>query len=262
MTTALPPIQTERPYVLSIAGLDPSAGAGLLADVKVFEASRVYGLGVCTALTMQHDSDFRAVDWVPLDRIVAQCEPLLGRYPIRVVKIGLIESLPVLASLLDWLDQTAPDLAIIWDPILNASAGFAFHAVDDRQLVVQLLRKLTLLTPNAPEASQLAGTDQPWAAAEQLSVHCPVYLKGGHLPAQDGQVADYLLVNGYGTSSFPAPFITNGEKHGSGCVLSAALAAGLAQGLSLSNACRLARRYMNQYLASSPTRLGFHSPIA
>ena len=262
MTTALPPIQTERPYVLSIAGLDPSAGAGLLVDVKVFEASRVYGLGVCTALTMQHDSDFRAVDWVPLDRIVAQCEPLFRRYPIRVVKIGLIESLPVLASLLDWLHQTAPNLSIIWDPILKASAGFAFHAIDDRQSVVRLLRKLTLLTPNAPEASQLAGTDQPWAAAEQLSTHCPVYLKGGHLPAQDGQVADYLLVNGYGTSSFPAPFITNGEKHGSGCVLSAALAAGLAQGLSLSDTCRLARRYMNQYLASSPTRLGFHSPIA
>ncbi len=262
MTTALPPIQTERPYVLSIAGLDPSAGAGLLADVKVFEASRVYGLGVCAALTTQHDSDFRAVDWVPLDRIVAQCEPLFERYPIRVIKIGLIESLPVLASLLDWLHRTVPDPAIIWDPILKASAGFAFHAIDDRQPVVQLLRKLTLLTPNAPEASQLTGTDQPWAAAEQLSAHCPVYLKGGHLPTQDGQVADYLLVDGYGIRSFPAPFIASGEKHGSGCVLSAAIAAGLAQGLPLPDACRQARRYMNQYLASSPTRLGFHFKIA
>lgn len=262
MTTALPPIQTERPYALSIAGLDPSAGAGLLADVKVFEASRVYGLGVCTALTMQHDSDFQAVDWVPLDRIVAQCEPLFGRYPIRVVKIGLIESLPVLASLLDWLHQTVPDLTIIWDPILNASAGFSFHDVDDRRLVIQLLRGLTLLTPNAPEASQLTDTHQPWAAAEQLSAHCSVYLKGGHLPTQNGHIADYLLVDGYGTTSFPAPFITNGEKHGSGCVLSAAIAAGLAQGRPLPDACRLARRYMNQYLASSPTRLGFHFSIA
>jgi hydroxymethylpyrimidine/phosphomethylpyrimidine kinase len=192
---------------------------------------------------------------------VAQCEPLFERYPIRVVKIGLIESLPVLASLLDWLHQTAPNLSIIWDPILKASAGFAFHDIDDRQLVVQLLRKLTLLTPNAPEANRLAGTDQSWAAAEQLSAHCSVYLKGGHLPAQNGQVADYLLVDGYGTSSFPAPFIANGEKHGSGCVLSAAIAARLAQGLPLPEACRLARRYMNQYLASSPTRLGFHFPI-
>ncbi|QJD80000.1 hydroxymethylpyrimidine/phosphomethylpyrimidine kinase [Spirosoma rhododendri] len=258
----MPPIQTERPYALSIAGLDPSAGAGLLADVKTLEACGVYGLGVCTALTMQHDSDFRAVDWVPLDRIIAQCEPLFERYPIDVVKIGLIESLDVLANLLDWLQGIAPGVSIIWDPILKASAGFSFHQIDGRSPVLPLLARLSLLTPNAPEAVQLAGTDQPWAAAEQLSAYCPVYLKGGHLPTHDGQVADYLLVDGYGTTSFPAFFIANGEKHGSGCVLSAAVAAGLARGLPLPDACRTARRYMNQYLASSPTRLGFHSTIA
>jgi hydroxymethylpyrimidine/phosphomethylpyrimidine kinase len=261
MMPVLPPIQTERPYALSIAGLDPSAGAGLLADVKTFELGGVYGLGVCTALTMQHDSDFRAVDWVPPDRIVAQCEPLFERYPINVVKIGLIESLDILAELLNWLLRTAPGISIIWDPILRATAGFDFHHIDRPRSVVPLLKKLALLTPNAPEASQLTGIDQPWAAAKTLSRHCPVYLKGGHLPAQNGQVSDYLLLNGIGTTSFPAFFIANGEKHGSGCVLSTAVTAGLARGLPMPDACRLARQYMNHYLASSPTRLGFHSKI-
>lgn len=259
---ALPPIQTERPYALSIAGLDPSAGAGLLADVKTFEASGVYGLGVCTALTIQHDSDFRAVDWVPLNRITAQCEPLFERYPVGVVKIGLIESLDVLAELLDWLHHTAPGVSITWDPILKASAGFGFHQISDRPSVLPLLNRLALLTPNAPEAVQLAGTDQPWAAAERLSTCCPVYLKGGHLPTPNGQVTDYLLLDGVEAVSLPAFFIENGEKHGSGCVLSAAVAAGLAKGLALPDACRSARQYMNHYLASSPTRLGFHPTIA
>ena len=124
------PIQTERPYALTIAGLDPCAGAGILADTKVFEACAVYGLGVCTALTMQHDADFRQVEWVPLPTIIAQCKPLVERYPIWVVKIGLIESLFVLTELLDWLTDSPARCAPALGPHPDRVGRFSFSWFD------------------------------------------------------------------------------------------------------------------------------------
>ncbi len=253
-------IQTKRPYVLSIAGLDPSAGAGILADVKVFEAQKTYGLAVATALTVQHDASFRHVHWVSLEQIIAQCEPLLERYPIEVVKIGLIESIPVLDGLLNWLNLQNPKIIILWDPILKASAGFDFHRLTLSTLT-PVLQNLTLITPNIPEIQQMTGEQAVQKAAQALSTYCHVYLKGGHSSPENGQIADYLFETTQKVTAYPAPFIPKGEKHGSGCVLSAALAAGLASGFSLGKAGANARLYMDRYLASTPYLLGFHEPI-
>ncbi len=253
-------IQTERPYVLSIAGLDPSAGAGILADVKVFEAQKTYGLAVATALTIQHDASFRKVRWVTLEEIVAQAEPLFERYPIQVVKIGLIESMSVLSGLLDWLFRQNPQITIIWDPILKASAGFDFHRLILNESI-PILQKLTLITPNIPEIQRITGQRDPQKGAQLLRTYCNVYLKGGHASSDNGLIIDYLFDTAGKVVAYPAPCIPNGEKHGSGCVLSAALSAGLAKGFSQSKACANARLYMNSYLASTPYLLGFHEPI-
>ncbi|PKK37512.1 hypothetical protein BWI96_06515 [Siphonobacter sp. SORGH_AS_0500] len=253
-------IQTERPYVLSIAGLDPSAGAGILADVKVFEAQQTYGLAVATALTIQHDASFRKVHWVSLEEIIAQCEPLFERYPIQVVKIGLIESMSVLSGLLDWLVLQNPKIILLWDPILKASAGFDFHRLTLNELV-PILQKLTVITPNIPEIQQITGEQDPQKAAQTLSNYCNVYLKGGHSSSENGQVTDYLFDIHQTVIAYPAPFIPNGEKHGSGCVLSAVLATGLAKGFSQKEASARARLYMDRYLASTPYLLGFHETI-
>ncbi len=250
-------IQTERPYVLSMAGLDPSAGAGILADIKVFEAQKTYGLAIATALTAQHDASFRNVTWISLEQIIAQSEPLFERYPIQVVKIGLIESVTVLFGLLDWLVLQNPKIIIIWDPILKASAGFDFHQLTLNTLI-PVLQKLTLITPNIPEIQQITGEQNAQKAAHALNTYGQVYLKGGHGSSENGQVTDYLFDTDQKVTAYPAPFIPNGEKHGSGCVLSAALAAGLAKGFSLSKAGANARLYMNRYLASTPYLLGFH----
>lgn len=248
-------IQRERPYALSIAGLDPSGGAGLLADIKTFEASRVYGLGVCTALTAQHDSRFDSVSWISFEQIRAQCLPLLERYPIPVVKIGLIESFEVLDRLVFWLHMEFPAIRLVWDPILKASAGFGFHT--GHADAVGCLSSLHLVTPNLPEARQLAGLPEGPEAAVRLSAHCPVYLKGGH--GNDPQtVTDYLFRNGMEAARYDSPLIAGGEKHGSGCVISSAIAAQLALGLSLPDACREATSYTRRFLGSSPTLLGFH----
>ncbi|SDM38368.1 hydroxymethylpyrimidine/phosphomethylpyrimidine kinase [Siphonobacter aquaeclarae] len=247
-------IQRERPYALSIAGLDPSAGAGLLADVKTFETCRVYGLGVCTALTVQHDSRFDSVDWVAFPQIQAQSALLLERYPVSVIKIGLIESYEVLDRLVSWLAANWPAITLIWDPILKASAGFAFHDGTP----AHSLDALSLITPNMPESIQLSGHSDAREGALMLSTHCPVYLKGGHAGGEVF-ITDRLYQKGTETAHYTSPFLPSGEKHGSGCVVSSAIAAGLALGRSLPEACAFAKEYTGQFLGSTPTLLGFHS---
>ncbi|RYY19665.1 MAG: hypothetical protein EOO36_05300, partial [Cytophagaceae bacterium] len=97
-----------RPYALTIAGFDPSAGAGVLADIKTLEANGVYGLAACTALTQQNDVAFERVNWVGLADIQDQVRLLLARFRVDFIKIGLIESLPVLGELLGWLRTQRP----------------------------------------------------------------------------------------------------------------------------------------------------------
>ena len=117
----------KRPYVLSIAGFDPSGGAGVLADVKTFEANKVYGFGVMSALTFQNDSEFEKVEWIPLEKIMEQISVLQKRFQFEYIKIGLIENLEVLNQLILNLKSNISNPKIIWDPILKATAGFDFH---------------------------------------------------------------------------------------------------------------------------------------
>jgi len=112
---------------LSIAGFDPSAGAGVLADIKTFEANGVYGFGVVTALTYQNDIEFDKVEWMDVEKIEEQVAVLLRRFKMRHVKIGLIENIEVLDRLVQFLKTSISDPVIIYDPIIKASAGFTFH---------------------------------------------------------------------------------------------------------------------------------------
>ncbi|MBC6611077.1 hydroxymethylpyrimidine/phosphomethylpyrimidine kinase [Hymenobacter sp. BT507] len=246
-----------RPYVLSLAGFDPSAGAGLLADCKTFEQRGVYGFGVCTALTVQSDVQFERVQWVPLADIRAQAKPLLERFGVGWAKIGLVENLTKLPELLDWLRAQSPTIGVVWDPVLKASAGYDFHTGPAPELVRQLCTGLALLTPNQPEMRRLwpaAATAE--AAAATVSAYCPVLLKGGH--AEGSEATDVLYQNGQEVARFTTPRLPHGEKHGSGCVLSAAIVAGLARGESLVEACRSGKAYTARVLASNESLLGYH----
>ncbi|WP_324674515.1 hydroxymethylpyrimidine/phosphomethylpyrimidine kinase [Hymenobacter sp. GOD-10R] len=249
-------MQLSRPYALSIAGFDPSGGAGLLADCKTIEANGVYGLGVCTALTVQNDVQFEQVSWVPAATILDQARLLFTRFPIKWVKIGLFESLGHLPELLEWLQMQQPRVQIIWDPVLKASAGYDFHSEPRQALVQALCKQLTLLTPNRPEMLRLWPAASAEESAAAVAAFCPVLLKGGHA---DGDVAtDILFVDG-DQHAFTAPRLPHGEKHGSGCVLSAAILAGLAKGYSLVEACREGKTYTSAFLASTDTLLGYHA---
>jgi hydroxymethylpyrimidine/phosphomethylpyrimidine kinase len=244
-----------RPYALTIAGFDPSAGAGVLADVKALEANGVYGLAACTALTVQNDVAFERVSWVGLADMQDQIQVLLARFSVGFIKIGLIESLPVLLELIHWLKAQNPTVQLIWDPVLKATAGYEFHQRPDAELLQAICRELALITPNRPEALRLLPAASPEAAAEALAAWCPVLLKGGHA---EGDLATDVLLTLESRHVLASPRLPHGEKHGSGCVLSAAILARLALGDALPEACRQGKAYTAAFLGSNDSRLGYH----
>lgn len=248
--------ETRRPYVMSIAGLDPSAGAGLLADIKCFEQHEVYGFGICSALTVQTDIDFLKNEWLSAGQVIAQMAPLLSRFKVSAVKIGLIEGITVLLEVIAFLKQHQPDITIVMDPVLKASAGYEFHDWEDglKQLL-PVLKQIDLITPNYHEMVALGGKKEVFSSARAWSAYCPVLLKGGHM--EDHVGTDYLFEQQH-VHELKPDIGHIYQKHGSGCVLSAAITACLAQGKDLRTACITAKQNTEQFLNSNETLLGYH----
>jgi hydroxymethylpyrimidine/phosphomethylpyrimidine kinase len=242
---------------LSIAGFDPSGGAGLLADVKTFEANGVYGMGVVSALTWQNDVEFHNVEWITAEKIIAQIQVLLRRFNIRHIKIGLIENAEVLYKLLKFLKGAIDSPVIVYDPILKASAGYVFHDADPDQFI-DIMRGVSCITPNIPEATYLFGEEDLHDRLMELRRAFNIYLKGGHTGGNTSLDVLYTKEDIY---TFSKPRLPNGEKHGSGCVLSSALLARMALGYDLPEAAEKANQYTYQYLGSSDTLLGTHKPL-
>lgn len=245
-----------RPYVLSIAGFDPSGGAGVMADIKTFESNKVYGLGVISANTFQNDEEFKSIDWIPAEKIIEQIDLLKKRFEFEYVKIGLIESLDVLDKVISYLTSHFSHPKIIWDPIFKASAGFEFHKETDKLLIEKICKELYLITPNVPEALQLGTHTEAIENAKHLSQFCHVFLKGGHAEKKVGY--DVLFLRDGKQFSFRPKMKNIFPKHGSGCVLSSAITANLAKGEDLHRACLKAKRYTEKVLSSNKTLLGFH----
>ncbi|UYQ92767.1 bifunctional hydroxymethylpyrimidine kinase/phosphomethylpyrimidine kinase [Chitinophaga horti] len=167
------------PYVMTIAGLDPSAGAGLTADIKTFEAHGVYGFGVCSALTVQTDDHFYSVEWLPAGKIVAQATPLLEKFPVSYCKIGIMQSVATVQKVITALRIVSPQLRFVLDPVLKASAGFSFYNESGLRQWQDVLSEVELLTPNYHEAQAIGGDDDGDVAAAKLAQYTAVLLKGG-----------------------------------------------------------------------------------
>jgi thiamine-phosphate pyrophosphorylase len=250
-------LSQEKIYALSIAGFDPSGGAGILADVKTFEANGVYGLGVVSALTWQNDIEFEKIEWLPIEKIISQTALLLKRFNVRHIKIGLIENRETLQTLVRYLLYNITNPIIIYDPILKASAGFVFQSNEVVQDIT-CLKGIYCITPNIPEAETLFGGI---GFNKTLLKNCSalkIYLKGGHA---DNNASTDILYTHKQSFSFTNPRLPNGAKHGSGCVLSSALTAQLAKGNDIAIAAQNANRYTYQFLASNDTLLGIHQPF-
>ncbi len=246
-------MSTERPFVISIAGLDPSGGAGLLADIKTFEMHKVQGLGIATAITFQNEAQFHGMKWLPEADILNQLESLLAIYQPRAVKVGIIKSLDLLDKLCLHLKSQFPEVKIVWDPVLKATSGYDFLQELNREQLANVLSGIDLLTPNIPECEQLFGTNNPQLIAEKST--CPVLLKGGH--SNESTATDYLIYKGK-THQFSHLRKTGFSKHGTGCILSSSIAANLALGMELPDACQNAKEYIQFILSSNNSRLAYH----
>lgn len=250
-------MSNKRVSVLSIAGFDPSGGAGVLADVKTFEQFELTGMASISALTVQNDCEFSSVKWLSFSEIIAQVKVLQKRFKFDYVKIGLIENFDTLSQIVQYLYPTSK---IIWDPILKASAGFNFHSKIDAEVLTEILKKIYLITPNIPEAIALGESNDATKNAIALSNYCNVYLKGGHHESKIGE--DILFTfSGERFVLTNSTTVTMTEKHGSGCVLSSALTANLAKGLSLEKASKKTKEYISAFLSSNDSLLGTHANI-
>lgn len=247
----------KTPTVFSIAGFDPSGGAGITADLKTFESCGVYGRGILSALTFQNEKEYQATKACCLEDILRQLE-LQFRYAIpSFIKIGLLPDKETLFSLTRYLSQKIPDIKIIWDPILRTSSGFTFH--NSLSLPDYFLRQLFLITPNTEELNQLFGKNPPLSALQEICKKYQFHLlwKGGHNTEENS--VDRLI----GPDSlhcFPVERSVY-QKHGTGCILSAAITAYLAKGTSLACACRQAQVYVSRYMDSNDNLLGYHFPL-
>ncbi len=246
-------ITYNRPVVLSVGGFDPSGGAGVLADIKTFEQHQAIGVSATTCITIQNENEFDKVYWLTEKQIEEQLEILFRVYEINVAKIALIENFNSLQFIISTLKKYNADIKIIFDPILKATAGFSFHDNIDWQ---KLLSDVYLMTPNFVEAKKIFNTNDPIEFLSSAKLNSNILLKGGH--CNDEKFAVDILFTPKNKTEFKTERLQNMAKHGSGCVLSSAIAANLVLGLNLEDACRNAKNYVQQFLKSNENKLGFH----
>lgn len=245
---------TRIANVLSIAGSDPSGGAGIQADLKAFSALGAYGCAVVTALTAQSTRGVTGVHGVPAGFVREQLETLLDDVRIDAVKIGMIANGDIARAVAAVLKERGLG-NIVLDPVMVAKGGDRLLD-EDAVMVVreELLPLATIVTPNLPEAGELLGAAPPTdaggmrEAAEALVAigAKAVLMKGGHL--EGGRSDDLLLVEGQITR-FEAARINTKNTHGTGCTLSSAIAALLPQTGSVEEAVRRAKVYVTGAIA-------------
>ena len=254
---------TRPPSVLSIAGSDSGGGAGIQADLKTFAAFGVHGLTAIAALTAQNTCGVTAVHVPPIAFLREQIDALFADFRIGAVKLGMLANAEVIGAVADALHLHAP-ACVVLDPVMVSTSGARLLDADALDALHERLFPLaTLLTPNLHEAELLLDRRIPdieamHAAALQLHARsgAAVLMKGGHLPGEE--VID-VLFDGERHLRFSHPRL-NVDGHGTGCTLSAAIAAKLAQGWDLEAACRDAGEYVHGALrhASHPGK----GPIA
>jgi hydroxymethylpyrimidine/phosphomethylpyrimidine kinase len=244
--------RTMLTVALTIAGSDPSGGAGLQADLKTFAAWGVYGAAVVTALTAQNTRGVHGIHLVPATFVRAQLDAVLDDVTVHAIKTGMLPDGPTVEAVVAGLVRY-PELPLVVDPVLVSTSG---HTLADASALDALRRLLLprahLVTPNLPEAEALTGkpvrsrADMAPAARALVDLGARAALvTGGHLA---GSACDVLLADGQLTE-FDGPRLTVASTHGTGCTLSAAIAAALARGESLPHAVGRAKRYVTRGLA-------------
>jgi hydroxymethylpyrimidine/phosphomethylpyrimidine kinase len=244
--------------ILTIAGSDPSGGAGAQGDLKTFSALGCYGMAVLSALTAQNTLGVQGVHVVPAAFVAAQIEAIFADISVDAVKIGMIGAAGNVEAIATSLRRFGAKNVVL-DPVLVATSG---HSLGGEEMVAPIREKLfplaRLVTPNLTESALLAGGRIPENALDMraiaLRIHAlgapAVLVKGGHLP--EGEAFD-LLYDGADFTEFSAPRVATRNTHGTGCLLSAAIAARLGQGADLREAVGDAKKFLSAALAAGAT---------
>jgi hydroxymethylpyrimidine/phosphomethylpyrimidine kinase len=243
------------PVALTIAGSDCSAGAGIQADLKTFQHFRSHGLTAITCVVSETANLVRTVYPLPVAVVSDQVSLMMESFPVAAVKTGMLFSAAHVEAIADIL-RGYPQVPLVVDPVMIASTGDSLLEPDAiaayRERLLPLAR---VITPNLPEAETLLGhrisnETQLEAAARSLAetFQTAILLKGGHL---EGPVCHDLLIDSGVATPFSAPRILVNGSHGTGCTLSAAIAALLAHEAPLSEAVKIAKSYLGETLKHS-----------
>lgn len=245
-----------RPIALTIAGSDSSGGAGIQADLKTFSALGVYGASVLTALTAQNTQGVQGVLSVPADFVTAQMTSVLDDLEVRAIKTGMLADTAIIRAVVTGLARLQQAIPLVVDPVMVATSGDLLLARDAVETMKsELLPRATLVTPNLPEAAALLGcaiaADEGEAQTQLKALTRlgagAVLLKGGH---GDGpEAVDLLAVDGV-VHRLAAQRVTTRNTHGTGCTLSAAIAANLATGSRLLDAVTAAKAYVHEAISA------------
>lgn len=234
---------------LSIAGSDPSGGAGIHADIKTFQSIGVYGMGVITAVTVQNTQKVVGIQGIRPEIVFDQIFCLFEDSDIDAVKIGMVYSADIVKSISSALNRLSRKPHIILDPVMISKSGYSLLSEDAIEALTTILMPVAdVITPNIPEAEALTGIsittieDMKSAAytiAERTGAK--VIVKGGQL---DSPFAYDLVYDGMGFSVLEAERLDTKNTHGSGCAFSSALTAYLAHGEDFKSACKKAKTYI------------------
>lgn len=252
------------PNVLSIAGSDPSGGAGIQADIKSISANGGYAMSAITALTAQNTQGVTGVLNVDTDFITAQLDSVAEDVHIDAIKIGMLSSVDIITAVKNFLTRIkasqSPAPVVVLDPVMVATSGDRLLSVDAETAVKELIDSADLITPNVPELAVLAGADravdlaQARVQAQELAAKHDVLvlLKGGHLPADDDGLLTDELVSATGVvASYPTPFVASPNTHGTGCSLSSALATRYARTGEWADAVGQAQQWLQRAIKES-----------
>lgn len=250
-----------KPVVLTIAGVDPSGGAGIVADIKTIAALGCFPAAAITSITFQNTTGVFGAEHQSVTTLRAQVEPIVQDLNVAGAKTGMLPTAAIVAEVARlFAEENLP--APVVDPVVVATSGDVL--IDDEAfeiLKAKLFPLARIVTPNIPEAEKLAGfpihteSDMRRAAETIKAIGArAVLVKGGHREVE-GQAIDILLKEDGSFHEFRGEYLDAGEVHGSGCTLSAAIAALLAKGLTLDEAVGAAKKYVTDAIRIAP-RIG------
>lgn len=246
---------------LTIAGSDSGGGAGIQADLKTFQAFGCFGTSAITAITCQNTRGVSAVQGIDPAIVRGQIVDVLDDFPVRAAKTGMLFSAEIIAAVADAWRAKGRDIPLVVDPVMVAASGARLLESAAERALIEFLSLATLITPNLPEASVILGRELATLAdmergARELheKTGAAVLLKGGHRASESaasGEAVD-LLFDQNGLQSYSRPVLSSKNTHGTGCTLSAAIAAGLANGANLSAAISAAKDYVHGAIEHAP----------